>query len=104
MKVKKVVLALRSFVKTLYSEGHGEIFTFAILNDKVQVSDFDLEAKDLPKAKYPLSYAKAKECLNIAKREYKDCDAINVLICDEVPEEVFMVGKVLKVMNLNIEQ
>lgn len=103
MKVKKVVVALREFVRTLYKEGHEEVFTFAILNDKVQVSDFDLEAKDLPKTKYPLAYAKAKECLNIAKREYKNCDAINVLICDEVPEEVFMVGKVLKVMNLNIE-
>lgn len=103
MEIKKVVVALREFVKTLYGEGHEEVFTFSILNDKVQVADFDLDALDLPKAEYPMAYAKAKECLNIAKWEYAGCEAINVLICDEVPEEVFMVGKVLKVMNLNVE-
>lgn len=103
MEIKKVVMSLRDFVNVLYSEGHEEVFTFSILNDKVQVADFDLEAVDLAKNRYPRAYAKAKECLKVAQMEYPECEAINVLICDEVPEEVFMVGKVLKVMNLNVE-
>lgn len=101
-----IVNEMRKVVKTLYEEGHDEIFAFSILEDgedvKMQVSDFSLEPEYLDR-KYVKTYEQALKTFKLAKSRYgSKCTAINSLICDEVSEEVFLDGNILMVFNLNI--
>lgn len=102
-----IVVELRKLVKTLYAEGHEEIFAFSIVEEgngvSVQVSDFSLEPEVLEK-RYGSTYAQAVKSLKLAKARFgQNCTAINSLICDEVDEEVFLDGNILRVMNLNVD-
>lgn len=103
---KEIVKGMRKTVKTLYSEGYEEIFALSVIDDGlsflIQVSDFSLNAVDLPK-KYEKTYEEAEKLMTLAKSVCGDrCTAVSTLICDEVDEDVYLDGNVLRVMNLNI--
>ena len=101
-----IVKEMRKVVKSLYEEGHEEIFGFTILEDgedvKIQVSDFSLEPVYLDR-KYEKTYKQALNTFKLAKSRYgSKCKALNSLICDEVSEEVFLDGNVLMILYLNV--
>lgn len=103
---EEIIKGMRKTVKALYSEGYEEIFALSVIDDGlsflIQVSDFSLNAVDLPK-KYEKTYEEAKKLMTIAKTVCGDrCIAVSTLICDEVAETVYLDGNVLRVMNLNI--
>lgn len=103
---EEIINGMRRTVKTLYSEGYEEIFALSVIDDEsdflIQVSDFSLNAVDLPK-KYEKTYEEAKKLMTVAKMVCGDrCTAVSTLICDEVAESVYLDGNVLRVMNLNI--
>ena len=102
-----IVKELRWVVKTLYSEGHDEIFGLSIVKSKngikIQTVDFYLEPSDLDSARYSKTYSMAKRAMNLVSARCKNVSAVSIMICSEVSETMFIEGSVLRVFNLNVD-
>ena len=101
-----IIKELRGVVKTLYSEGHEEIFAISIVGSgdgmKVQVVDFFMNSKTLSREMFSKTYIQADRALKVVKaRCGSRVVSVSAMVCDEETETMFVDGRVLRIFNLN---